>query len=53
MAGRSYRVYPLPLVNLVAGPIHVPSSPNQTPSTSLTGGAHTPPISPVVCQPLA
>src|SRR6266511_1234452 len=51
--GRSKRVKPHPLENFVAGPTHWSSSPNQTPSTSFSGGAHTPPISPVMCQPLA
>ena len=51
--GRSYLVYPRPLVNFVACPTHWSSTPNQTPSTSLSGGAQTPPISPLMCQPLA
>ncbi len=34
-------------------PAHLPLTPNQTPSTSFSGGAQTPPISPLMCQPLA
>ena len=40
-----------PLVNRVAGPIHVPSTPNQIPSSSFTGGDQMPPISPRVWKP--
>ena len=38
-------------MNFVAGPIHWPSMPNQIPSSSLSGGVQTPPISPRMCQP--
>jgi hypothetical protein len=40
-------------VNFVAGPTHSPSTPNETESSSFSGGVMIPPISPVVCQPFA
>ena len=41
------------LENVVAGPTHSLSRPNHTPSSSFSGGVQIPPISPVMCQPLA
>jgi len=42
VVGRSIPTEPQPLVNLVAGPIHSPSTPNQTPSTRFSGSLQTP-----------
>jgi hypothetical protein len=49
---RSIRTYPGRLSNVVAFS-QVPSTPNQSPSRSLTGGVQKPPISPRMCQPVA
>jgi hypothetical protein len=51
--GRFMREYPNPEVKRVAGPIQLPSIPNQIPSSSFSGGVQTPPISPRMCQPEA
>ena len=51
--GSAISTWPQPLVNCVAGPIHWPSIPAHTPSSSLIGGAQMPPISPRVWKPMA
>jgi hypothetical protein len=40
-------------VNFVAAPTHCRLTPKYTASSSFNGGVMIPPISPVVCQPLA
>src|SRR6185437_9246297 len=51
-AGNDSRTNPGPLVYLAAASSQCPPMPNHRPSSSLTGGAQTPPIWPVVCQPI-
>ena len=52
VTGKVIRTKPGPVVYVVAASSQLPASPNHSPSSSLTGGVNTPPIWPVVCQPI-
>jgi hypothetical protein len=52
VTGKLSRTKPGPVVYLAAALSHCFPTPNHKPSSSLVGGAQTPPICPVVCQPI-